>query len=123
MSLTCVISPAPFIALTSIIIVDLLSLRQLTNAFGLLCIFRGVAGILGPPVSGTRDHAWQRLTHLPGLGSVSTLPSHPLLSHSSSPGVEVEVVVVAVVSGLVVMVVVVVWWYSSTVHVDEVLLQ
>jgi len=31
--------------------VDLLSLRQLTNAFGLLCIFRGVAGILGPPVS------------------------------------------------------------------------
>ncbi|XP_042218311.1 monocarboxylate transporter 14-like isoform X2 [Homarus americanus] len=42
---------SPFIALTSIIIVDLLSLRQLTNAFGLLCIFRGVAGILGPPVS------------------------------------------------------------------------
>ncbi|XP_069947319.1 monocarboxylate transporter 14-like isoform X2 [Cherax quadricarinatus] len=44
---------SPFIALTSIIIVDLLSLRQLTNAFGLLCIFRGVAGILGPPVSGS----------------------------------------------------------------------
>uniref|UniRef100_A0A0N7ZCA7 Major facilitator superfamily (MFS) profile domain-containing protein n=1 Tax=Scylla olivacea TaxID=85551 RepID=A0A0N7ZCA7_SCYOL len=42
---------SPFIALTSIIIVDLLSLRQLTNAFGLLCIFRGIAGILGPPVS------------------------------------------------------------------------
>ncbi|XP_037780744.1 uncharacterized protein LOC119577127 isoform X2 [Penaeus monodon] len=44
---------SPFIALTSIIIVDLLGLRQLTNAFGLLCIFRGVAGILGPPVSGS----------------------------------------------------------------------
>ncbi|XP_063858697.1 uncharacterized protein LOC135099926 isoform X3 [Scylla paramamosain] len=44
---------SPFIALTSIIIVDLLSLRQLTNAFGLLCIFRGIAGILGPPVSGS----------------------------------------------------------------------
>ncbi|XP_063608222.1 uncharacterized protein LOC134782611 [Penaeus indicus] len=46
-------SGSPFIALTSIIIVDLLGLRQLTNAFGLLCIFRGVAGILGPPVSGS----------------------------------------------------------------------
>ncbi|MPC85106.1 hypothetical protein E2C01_079865 [Portunus trituberculatus] len=49
-----VVPAAPFIALTSIIIVDLLSLRQLTNAFGLLCIFRGIAGILGPPVSGTQ---------------------------------------------------------------------
>lgn len=44
---------SPFIALTSIIIVDLLGLRQLINAFGVLCIFRGVAGILGPPVSGS----------------------------------------------------------------------
>ncbi|KAK4293958.1 hypothetical protein Pmani_033383 [Petrolisthes manimaculis] len=50
---------SPFIALTSIIIVDLLSLRQLTNAFGLLCIFRGVAGILGPPVAGSIYDATQ----------------------------------------------------------------
>ncbi|XP_064118467.1 uncharacterized protein LOC135223692 isoform X1 [Macrobrachium nipponense] len=44
---------SPFIALTSIIIVDLLGLRQLVNAFGVLCIFRGLAGIMGPPVSGS----------------------------------------------------------------------
>ncbi|CAL4062890.1 unnamed protein product, partial [Meganyctiphanes norvegica] len=50
---------SPYIALTSIIIVDLLGLSQLTNAFGLLCIFRGVAGIIGPPLSGSIYDATQ----------------------------------------------------------------
>lgn len=73
---------AAFIALTSIIIVDLIGLRCLTSAFGLICIFRGVSGILGPPVAGIAapfagmslwhwrfdgnpqlSHIWTELTH------------------------------------------------------------
>ncbi|XP_062570450.1 monocarboxylate transporter 14-like [Saccostrea cucullata] len=43
---------AAYISLTSIIICDLLGLRKLTNAFGLLTLARGVAGVYGPPVAG-----------------------------------------------------------------------
>ncbi|XP_046452113.1 monocarboxylate transporter 14-like isoform X3 [Daphnia pulex] len=42
-----------FIALTSIVLVDLLGIAQLTNAFGLLCLLRGVAAIVGPPLAGS----------------------------------------------------------------------
>lgn len=45
-------SAAAFIALTSIVLVDLLGIAQLTNAFGLLCLLRGVAAIIGPPLAG-----------------------------------------------------------------------
>ncbi|XP_060073573.1 monocarboxylate transporter 14-like [Ylistrum balloti] len=43
---------AAYISLTSIIICDLLGLEKLTNAFGLLTMARGIAGIYGPPVAG-----------------------------------------------------------------------
>lgn len=43
---------AAYISLTSIIICDLLGLRKLTNAFGLLTLARGIAGVYGPPVAG-----------------------------------------------------------------------
>lgn len=43
---------AGYISLTSIILVDLLGLDKLTNAFGLLILFRGAAAILGPPLAG-----------------------------------------------------------------------
>ncbi|XP_058802203.1 uncharacterized protein LOC131670544 [Phymastichus coffea] len=41
-----------YISLTSIILVDLLGLEKLTNAFGLLILFRGIAAIAGPPLAG-----------------------------------------------------------------------
>uniref|UniRef100_A0A1B6DMD7 Major facilitator superfamily (MFS) profile domain-containing protein n=1 Tax=Clastoptera arizonana TaxID=38151 RepID=A0A1B6DMD7_9HEMI len=41
-----------FISLTSIILVDLLGLSKLTNAFGLLMLFRGVASLVGSPIAG-----------------------------------------------------------------------
>ncbi|XP_069697848.1 monocarboxylate transporter 14 isoform X3 [Periplaneta americana] len=41
-----------YISLTSIILVDLLGLDKLTNAFGLLILFRGGAAILGSPLAG-----------------------------------------------------------------------
>lgn len=44
--------PAGYISLTSIILVDLLGLEKLTNAFGLLILFRGAAAIVGTPLAG-----------------------------------------------------------------------
>ena len=41
-----------FIALSSIILVELLGLENLTNAFGLLIFFRGISSVLGTPLSG-----------------------------------------------------------------------
>lgn len=38
--------------MTSIILVDLLGLEKLTNAFGLLILFRGAAAIVGTPLAG-----------------------------------------------------------------------
>lgn len=43
-----------YISLTSIILVDLLGLENLTNAFGLLILFRGAAGIIGAPLAGNK---------------------------------------------------------------------
>eukprot|EP00095_Tigriopus_kingsejongensis_P006332 maker-scaffold411_size179879-snap-gene-0.35 protein:Tk06332 transcript:maker-scaffold411_size179879-snap-gene-0.35-mRNA-1 annotation:"monocarboxylate transporter 4-like isoform x1" len=45
-------SLSAYIALTSILLVDLLGLDSLTSAFGILVSFRGFAAIFGPPVAG-----------------------------------------------------------------------
>jgi len=41
-----------YVGLTSVILVDLLGLNKLTNAFGLLLLFQGVATLIGPPIAG-----------------------------------------------------------------------
>uniref|UniRef100_A0A1B6D5R3 Major facilitator superfamily (MFS) profile domain-containing protein n=2 Tax=Clastoptera arizonana TaxID=38151 RepID=A0A1B6D5R3_9HEMI len=41
-----------YVGLTSVILVDLLGLDKLTNAFGLLLLFQGIASLLGPPIGG-----------------------------------------------------------------------
>lgn len=41
-----------FATLRSIVIVELLGLDKLTNAFGLLLLFQGLASIIGSPVAG-----------------------------------------------------------------------
>ncbi|KAK2182534.1 hypothetical protein NP493_350g01041 [Ridgeia piscesae] len=43
---------ASFISLQSIIIVDLMGLDALTNAFGLMCLFKGAGCYVGPPLAG-----------------------------------------------------------------------
>lgn len=43
---------AGYISLTSIILVDLVGLEKLTNAFGLLILFRGAAATFGTPMAG-----------------------------------------------------------------------
>ncbi|XP_068248337.1 uncharacterized protein [Palaemon carinicauda] len=42
-----------YISLSSIILVELLGLSQLTNAFGLLILFRGSASMVGAPIAGS----------------------------------------------------------------------
>lgn len=41
-----------YVGLTSVILVDLLGLEKLTNAFGLLLLFQGIASLVGPPIAG-----------------------------------------------------------------------
>ena len=41
-----------YVGLTSVITVDLFGLDKLTNAFGLLLLFQGIASFLGPPLAG-----------------------------------------------------------------------
>ncbi|XP_078035732.1 monocarboxylate transporter 9 isoform X2 [Augochlora pura] len=52
MSIFFGIAISGYISLTSIILVDLLGLEKLTNAFGLLILFRGAAAIVGSPLAG-----------------------------------------------------------------------
>lgn len=42
-----------YVGLTSVILVDLLGLERLTNAFGLLLLFQGIATFIGPPIVGS----------------------------------------------------------------------
>uniref|UniRef100_A0A1B0B0D3 Major facilitator superfamily (MFS) profile domain-containing protein n=1 Tax=Glossina palpalis gambiensis TaxID=67801 RepID=A0A1B0B0D3_9MUSC len=53
------VSISGYISLTSIILVDLLGLDKLTNAFGLLILFRGFAAIIGSPLAGAVYDATQ----------------------------------------------------------------
>ncbi|EEZ98054.2 monocarboxylate transporter 12-B [Tribolium castaneum] len=46
-----------FASLRSIVVVDLLGLEKLTNAFGLLLLFQGVAAIFGAPIAGAFTEA------------------------------------------------------------------
>lgn len=51
---------ACFSALRSILVVDLMGLEKLTNAFGILCLFQGMAAAIGAPIAGmiyNCDHA------------------------------------------------------------------
>lgn len=41
-----------YVGLTSVILVDLLGIDKLTNAFGLLLLFQGIASLIGPPMAG-----------------------------------------------------------------------
>lgn len=50
---------ACFASLRSILIVELLGLGKLTNAFGLLCLFQGVAAMCGAPLAGKFTISWQ----------------------------------------------------------------
>ena len=46
------ITSGAYVGLTSVVLVDLLGLDKLTNAFGLLLMFQGIASVMGPPIIG-----------------------------------------------------------------------
>ena len=46
------VTAGAYVGLTSVVLVDLLGLEKLTNAFGLLLLFQGVASLIGPPIAG-----------------------------------------------------------------------
>lgn len=41
-------------SLTSIILVELITLERFTNAYGLLLLVQGIANLMGPPLAGTQ---------------------------------------------------------------------
>jgi len=45
---------ACFASLRSILIVELMGLDKLTNAFGLLLLFQGIAAVIGSPIAGIK---------------------------------------------------------------------
>ena len=46
------VTSGAYVGLTSVVLVDLLGLDKLTNAFGLLLMFQGIASVIGPPIIG-----------------------------------------------------------------------
>ncbi len=46
------VTSGAYVGLTSVVLVDLLGLDRLTNAFGLLLLFQGIASVMGPPIIG-----------------------------------------------------------------------
>lgn len=51
------ITSGAYVGLTSVVLVDLLGLDKLTNAFGLLLLFQGISSVIGPPLIGALyDH-------------------------------------------------------------------
>ncbi|VDK69735.1 unnamed protein product [Litomosoides sigmodontis] len=41
-----------YVCLTSVLLVDLIGIEKITNAFGLILLFQGVGTVIGPPISG-----------------------------------------------------------------------
>lgn len=50
------------VGLTSVILVDLLGIDKLTNAFGLLLLFQGIGSFIGPPIAGSMFDQTQSYT-------------------------------------------------------------
>ncbi|XP_058451669.1 monocarboxylate transporter 12 isoform X2 [Malaya genurostris] len=70
------IAIACFSALRSILVVDLMGLEKLTNAFGILCLFQGLAAAIGAPIAGF-------FTDLTGSYNVSFYISGALITISA----------------------------------------
>lgn len=46
-----------YVLLTSVVLVDLLSVEKLSNSFGLVLLFQGIASLVGPPIAGDQKVA------------------------------------------------------------------
>uniref|UniRef100_A0A146M148 Monocarboxylate transporter 5 n=1 Tax=Lygus hesperus TaxID=30085 RepID=A0A146M148_LYGHE len=57
------LSCGAYVGLTAVVLVDLLGLDRLTNAFGLLLLFQGFASFIGPPITGGLYDYFQSFNH------------------------------------------------------------
>jgi len=55
------LSVGVYICLTPIVIVDLLGLEKLSNAFGIVLLFQGIGTVLGPPIAGKNQFIRSRV--------------------------------------------------------------
>lgn len=73
---------ACFSALRSIIAVDLMGLEKLTNAFGILMLFQGLAAVIGAPIAGAMYDATHSFDYsfyfAGGLITLSAILCYPL---------------------------------------------
>jgi len=65
-----------YVCLTPIVLVDLLGLEKLSNAFGLVLLFQGIGAVAGPPFAGSSDHLFAFLTGI----IISWSPVHRIRS-------------------------------------------
>ncbi|UXI20200.1 WASH complex subunit FAM21C [Sarcoptes scabiei] len=79
-----------YVSLTSVVLVDLLGLKKLTNAFGLILLFQGIASILGPlfigfihDLSGAYDSGFQIIGTLVVLSGLMLI-FIPICNHFES---------------------------------------
>lgn len=83
-SMKCLFSPiiACFSALRSIIAVDLMGIEKLTNAFGILMMFQGLAAIIGGPIAGALYDATKSFDYsfyfAGGLITLSAILCYPI---------------------------------------------
>ncbi|XP_031628936.1 monocarboxylate transporter 13-like [Contarinia nasturtii] len=54
-----------YVGLTSVILVDLMGLQKLTDAFGMLLLFQGISSLIGPPIVGALHDEFK--TYTPGF--------------------------------------------------------
>ena len=53
-----------YICLTPIVLVDLLGLDKLNDAFGLVLLFQGIGGVAGPPLAGMLHITFREFSNL-----------------------------------------------------------
>jgi len=54
----CILCAGVYVCLTPIVLVDLLGLAKLSNAFGLVLLFQGIGAVAGPPFAGLYGHVF-----------------------------------------------------------------
>ena len=68
-------------ALTTIILVDLLGMEKLTNAYGVIMLAEGISNLVGPPVAGKYIAVLQWQSRGGSWGAKGATPSPPPFSH------------------------------------------
>lgn len=61
-------------SLTSIILVELITLERFTNAYGLLLLVQGVANLMGPPLAGKGETNFSSILNELGVVIITTNP-------------------------------------------------